>query len=224
RDRELDPCQRLVRRAQQAQRCELDRQAPARPRPRGVTLRLALRRRLDQRRADFRELSAFRRCRQPARFRRSPEAVAGVPDDVRPRPRLRRGRRGGARRARRMTAARALPTLVVAAALALGSAVSLGLARFAYALLLPAMRLDLGWSYFTAGAMNTANAAGYLVGALAAPPCLRRYGARAVLVVATAATALALAAHGAVAGDAALYALRFVSGALSAPSLVAGAV
>jgi len=123
-----------------------------------------------------------------------------------------------------MTAARALPTLVVAAALALGSAVSLGLARFAYALLLPAMRLDLGWSYFTAGAMNTVNAAGYLVGALAAPPCLRRYGARAVLVVATAATALALAAHGAVAGDAALYALRFVSGALSAPSLVAGAV
>ena len=119
---------------------------------------------------------------------------------------------------------RALPTLVVAAALALGSAVSLGLARFAYALLLPAMRADLGWSYFTAGAMNTVNAAGYLAGALVAPPCLRRYGARTVLVVATAATALALAAHGAVAGDAALYALRLLSGAVSAPSLVAGAV
>ena len=123
-----------------------------------------------------------------------------------------------------MSPARAPPTLVVAAALALGSAVSLGLARFAYALLLPAMRLDLGWSYFTAGAMNTVNAAGYLVGAIAAPPCLRRYGARAVLIAATAATALALAAHGAVAGDGALYALRFVSGAVSAPSLVAGAV
>ena len=64
-----------------------------------------------------------------------------------------------------MSAARPLPTLVVATALALGSAVSLGLARFAYALLLPAMRVDLGWSYFTAGAMNTVNAAGYLVGA-----------------------------------------------------------
>jgi len=123
-----------------------------------------------------------------------------------------------------MSGRRALPTLVVAAALALGSAVSLGLARFAYALLLPAMRADLGWSYFTAGAMNTVNAAGYLVGALVAPSCLRRYGARTVLVVATAATALALAAHGMVAGDAALYALRFCSGALSAPSLVAGAV
>ena len=32
------------------------------------------------------------------------------------------------------------------------------------------MRADLGWSYFTGGAMNTVNAAGYLVGALIAPP------------------------------------------------------
>ena len=44
---------------------------------------------------------------------------------------------------------------------------SLGLARFSYALLLPPMRSDLGWSYLTAGAMNTVNAAGYLLGALA---------------------------------------------------------
>jgi hypothetical protein len=51
--------------------------------------------------------------------------------------------------------------------LSLGAVVSLGLARFAYALLLPPMRADLGWSYFVAGAMNTANAAGYLAGALA---------------------------------------------------------
>jgi predicted MFS family arabinose efflux permease len=63
-----------------------------------------------------------------------------------------------------------LPTLVVAAALALGSAISLGLARFAYALLLPTMRADLGWSYFTGGAMNTVNAAGYLIGALLRRP------------------------------------------------------
>ena len=57
--------------------------------------------------------------------------------------------------------------LLAALALALAAAVSLGLARFSYALLLPPMRADLGWSYFTAGAMNTVNAAGYLVGALA---------------------------------------------------------
>ena len=61
-----------------------------------------------------------------------------------------------------------LPTLAVACALALGTAVSLGLARFSYALFLPPMRADLGWSYVTAGAMNTANAVGYLAGALVA--------------------------------------------------------
>ena len=123
-----------------------------------------------------------------------------------------------------MSAARPLPALAVAAALACGTAVSLGLARFAYALLLPAMRSDLGWSYLTAGAMNTVNAAGYLAGALAAPWAMERLGVRAAFVAATAATALALAAHGLVASDAALYGLRFVSGLVSAPSLVAGAV
>ena len=75
-----------------------------------------------------------------------------------------------------------LPTLVVAAALALAAAVSLGLARFSYALQLPPMRADLGWSYLTAGAMNTVNAAGYLVGALLTPGWLRRYGARRALL------------------------------------------
>ena len=54
-----------------------------------------------------------------------------------------------------------------AACLGLGTAISLGLARFAYALLLPAMRADLGWSYLVAGAMNTVNAAGYLAGVMA---------------------------------------------------------
>ena len=53
---------------------------------------------------------------------------------------------------------RPLPTLAVALALALAAAVSLGLARFSYALLLPPMRTDLGWSYLPAGAMNTVNA------------------------------------------------------------------
>ncbi|MEO7338575.1 MAG: YbfB/YjiJ family MFS transporter [Caldimonas sp.] len=124
-----------------------------------------------------------------------------------------------------MSGARApLPALAVAAALALGSAVSLGLARFSYGLLLPLMRSDLGWSYFTAGAMNTVNAAGYLAGALGAPVCLRRFGARPLLIASTAATALALAAHGVVSNDVPLYALRLFTGVGSAFSLVAGAV
>jgi predicted MFS family arabinose efflux permease len=112
--------------------------------------------------------------------------------------------------------------LVVAAALALGAAVSLGLARFSYALLLPPMRADLGWSYFTAGAMNTANAAGYLVGALLAPRLLAHHDARRVLLAGGVAGALVLAAHGAVLSDALLFALRLLAGVASAATFVSG--
>jgi predicted MFS family arabinose efflux permease len=67
--------------------------------------------------------------------------------------------------------------------LALAPAVGVGLCRFAYSLLLPDMRESLAWSYATAGFMNTANAAGYLSGALAASPIARRFGLfRAALV------------------------------------------
>ena len=59
-------------------------------------------------------------------------------------------------------------SLWVVAGLAMAPAVAVGLARFAYALLLPPMRADLGWTYADAGTMNTANAAGYLAGALLA--------------------------------------------------------
>jgi MFS family permease len=119
-------------------------------------------------------------------------------------------------------AGRELPTLVVAAALALAAAVSLGLARFSYALLLPPMRADLGWSYLTAGAMNTVNAAGYLAGALLAPGWLRRHGARNALLAGGAASALLLAAHGAVTSDAALYLLRSLTGVASAATFISG--
>ncbi|MFS2056039.1 YbfB/YjiJ family MFS transporter, partial [Variovorax sp. CT11-76] len=75
------------------------------------------------------------------------------------------------------------PTLRLAFALSMGAAVSLGITRFAYALLLPPMRDDLGWSYALAGGMNTANAVGYLVGALVTPALMRRFGVSRLLVV-----------------------------------------
>ncbi|MBU6261336.1 MAG: YbfB/YjiJ family MFS transporter, partial [Burkholderiales bacterium] len=116
----------------------------------------------------------------------------------------------------------AMSAVAAAAALSLASAISLGLARFAYALLLAPMRADLGWSYFTAGAMNTANAAGYLVGALLAPRVFRRWDARIVMLGGCCGAALLLAAHGLVRADAALYALRFACGVASAASFVGG--
>lgn len=113
---------------------------------------------------------------------------------------------------------------VAALALAMGAAVSLGLARFSYALLLPPMRADLGWSYFTAGAMNTANAAGYLAGALLVPSWLARHDARAVLLRGMVAVTVLMAAHALFTDDAALYAMRFVTGLASAVVFVSGGV
>ena len=72
--------------------------------------------------------------------------------------------------------------LGLALALSLGAAVSLGVTRFAYGLLLPPMRADLGWSYTLAGAMNTANALGYLLGALGTPALLRRLAPQHLLL------------------------------------------
>jgi predicted MFS family arabinose efflux permease len=112
--------------------------------------------------------------------------------------------------------------LLVAGALALAAAVSLGLSRFSYALLLPPMRADLDWSYFTAGTMNTVNAAGYLIGALLLPRALARFDARALLLAGGLGTVAALAAHGLVLADPALYALRLLSGIASAASFVSG--
>jgi MFS family permease len=53
-------------------------------------------------------------------------------------------------------------------ALALGLAVAIGngFARFAYALLLPAMKEQLNWDYAASGWLNTANALGYIIGAI----------------------------------------------------------
>lgn len=65
-------------------------------------------------------------------------------------------------------------TLILAVCLALAPAIAIGFGRFGYALILPAMRADLGWTYSQAGALNTANAAGYLLGALLTTPALMR--------------------------------------------------
>jgi predicted MFS family arabinose efflux permease len=69
-----------------------------------------------------------------------------------------------------------------AIALALGVAVTTGYGRFAYALILPLMRLDLGWNYAMAGLPNTWNAIGNVVGALIALVALRKIEPRWVFI------------------------------------------
>src|SRR5262249_55841380 len=80
----------------------------------------------------------------------------------------------------------------LAAGLALGPASVIGLARFAYALVLPGMRDDLGWSYAQAGTLGTANGVGYLLGAIVAAPVAARTGVRRAFVVGLVLNAIAL--------------------------------
>jgi predicted MFS family arabinose efflux permease len=107
--------------------------------------------------------------------------------------------------------------------LAMGPTVALGLARFAYALLLPPMRADLGWSFADAGAMNTANAAGYLIGALTAALIGRRLGDKRVFATALLLTALAVGASGLTGRFEILLVLRLVAGLTGALAFVMGA-
>lgn len=114
--------------------------------------------------------------------------------------------------------------LRVALVLSLAAAVSLGITRFAYGMLLPPMRADLGWTYTVAGAMNTANAVGYLLGALSAPWLMRRFTAPHVLVAGTLLAGGFMAASGFFTEASALLLQRLLAGVASAWVFVAGGV
>ncbi|MGJ7603959.1 YbfB/YjiJ family MFS transporter [Variovorax sp. LT1R20] len=116
----------------------------------------------------------------------------------------------------------ARPTLRLAFALSMGAAVSLGITRFAYALLLPPMRDDLGWSYALAGGMNTANAVGYLAGALVTPALMRRFGVMRLLIVGAVLASVFMAGSGFVTDAPALLLQRLLAGVASAWVFVAG--
>lgn len=84
------------------------------------------------------------------------------------------------------------------------------------------MRVDLGWSYATAGTLNTSNALGYLVGALASPLVLRRSSPTRCLRWSAALTAATLLACAATASPLHLGVLRAAGGASAAVLFVAG--
>lgn len=68
--------------------------------------------------------------------------------------------------------------VVTVLAIGMAATIGLGIARFAYSLVLPAMRAELDLSYGQAGWLNTTNALGYLLGAMAAPRVAARFGTR----------------------------------------------
>lgn len=115
-----------------------------------------------------------------------------------------------------------LPLFRLALALSLGAAVSLGITRFAYALLLPAMRADMGWSYTLAGAMNTANALGYLLGALVTPLLMRRIAPTRLLVGGSVLASVFMALSGVSVDAGFLLLQRLLAGLASAFVFIAG--
>ena len=93
------------------------------------------------------------------------------------------------------TAALQRPWLVLAG-LALGVTVTNGFARFAYGLLLPAMKSEMGWTYAQAGWLNTANALGYIAGALLTMLLIRSVPPTRLFAFGVVTTTLALLATG----------------------------
>lgn len=82
------------------------------------------------------------------------------------------------------------------AGLALGVCVTNGFARFAYGLILPAMKSEMGWTYAQAGWLNTANALGYIGGAVLTMLLIRRVSPARLFAVGMVTTTLALLATG----------------------------
>jgi len=106
--------------------------------------------------------------------------------------------------------------------LGLGPAVGLGLGRFAYSLIAPAMQADLGWSFSLIGWLNAANALGYLSGAILAPLLLRKVGAARTFRAGLCLVPVALALTAMTESAALLAVLRFLVGIAAGAIFVSG--
>jgi len=101
---------------------------------------------------------------------------------------------------------------LIAFLLSFGPTVANSFARFAYALVLPQMRSDLALDWSQAGGLNTANAIGYLAGAMLARVLVGRTGNRVLFIAGMLITAVALLATGLTRDLASLSLARLVCG------------
>ena len=111
---------------------------------------------------------------------------------------------------------------LIAFLLSFGPTVSNSFARFAYALVLPSMREDLALDWSSAGWLNTANAIGYLGGAVLARIAVARAGNRALFAAGMVVTSLALLATGLTRDLGVLAAARVAAGVGGALVFVCG--
>jgi predicted MFS family arabinose efflux permease len=102
--------------------------------------------------------------------------------------------------------------LLPALGVGLSVAASHGIGRFGYALLLPAMRESLGWTYLQASWMNTANAFGYIFGAVIGYVLLGRVRVTTLFPAGLLLTVCCVLLTGAASDFAWLFTMRLVSG------------
>ena len=86
------------------------------------------------------------------------------------------------------------------------------------------MRDDLGWTYLLSGSMNTANALGYFIGALATPVFMRRYRAQSALVGGAVLAGVTMMLSGLVVDATPLIVQRVLAGIASSFIFISGGV
>jgi len=106
--------------------------------------------------------------------------------------------------------------------LALGVRISNAFARFASGLILPAMQSDLAWTYTQSGWINTANALGYIGGAVLTFAAIGRVPAKWLFSVGLVVTAVSLLMCGFGDGFWYLTFWRILAGLAGAPVFIAG--
>lgn len=109
-------------------------------------------------------------------------------------------------------------------ALSGGAAVTVGFARFGYALILPAMQDDLALSYAQAGWLNTSNSLGYLLGSLLTVIYVSRLGNHRLFVAGLLVATLSLLVNGLVTDFYLLNIIRFITGVGAAWAFICGGV
>ncbi len=107
-------------------------------------------------------------------------------------------------------------------ALSLGPTVSNSFARFAYALVLPAMRDDLALSFSLAGLLNTSNALGYLLGAILTRLLVQSWGNKVLFHRGMLLTVLAVLVTGWLRDVTALAVCRLLAGVGGAAVFICG--
>ena len=113
--------------------------------------------------------------------------------------------------------------VLTAVGLSIAAAIALGFSRFAYSLLLPPMRETLGLTYVQAGALNTANAIGYIFGSVAAVLAARRWGIERPFQIGLVVSALILTVTAATSDFTLLFVLRTIGGVSTAFAFILGA-